>query len=577
MRAIVTAGGTSEAVDDVRVLTNRSTGRFGVALAVALSELGVDVTLIASSSAQVRDFGGELLRFESTADLQQRLRDSAQRPADLLFMAAAVSDYGVDACVGKMSSSEAEKSLKLRRNPKLLDGLRELYGERCGIVGFKLLSGVERGELERVARGQNERAALMGTVANDFAELSEQSHPVLWVPAGAGAAERLEGPREEVARALAVLACKSLGARFPEAPFRCFEASYKAWAVHSWELGLDDSKSSQGSIESEARSLLRSLSGTRVRHLAWSAGFFVISDEDPRAACISAKLCERARRGQYHGGGFSALDKDRGVIGLTGDEVLDWSARWPGLCQEMEAVLKDLWPAEARWSLYPVFHGIRLVGLVARHKSSGAVCPWLSPELRGQGLGEQLFDLIDHRGLDMAMSRGAERWRKVCIARGFTQAREVDGVLVLRAPSTRMDRRPAASIALFHPLSRTVLIGRRKTQPWKGYWSFPGGRCEVGETLLETAKRELFEETGVTAPEYEPVGTRSVFVGWGDEGETLFEVTNHQVLTLNRQEPKVTSEMAARWVPIEEALLLRPMGAGTRRILRYAAEVFAQK
>lgn len=58
-------------------------------------------------------------------------------------------------------------------------------------------------------------------------------------------------------------------------------------------------------------------------------------------------------------------------------------------------------------------------------------------------------------------------------------------------------RPQGVSIALFH--HGRVLVGRRLKPPFAGLWSFPGGRCEPGESPEAAARRELMEETGLTA------------------------------------------------------------------------------
>ena len=124
MRAVVTAGGTSEPIDDVRVITNLSTGRFGAAIANALAELGIDVTLLASSALASHpdwvDARVRVVPFHSFADLDQELTEALKEPAEFVFMAAAVSDYSPAPSQGKISSRANELTLHLTKNPKLL-------------------------------------------------------------------------------------------------------------------------------------------------------------------------------------------------------------------------------------------------------------------------------------------------------------------------------------------------------------------------------------------------------------------------------------------------------------------------
>ena len=189
MHALITAGGTAEPIDDVRVITNSSTGRFGAALANALVERGVEVTLLASKSLMAHpdwvDSRVKRVSYLSFLDLQQALIEHTQTPPDLLFMAAAVSDFSPTKFEGKIRSDQEEITLTLRRNPKVLPTLRERCGPDCFLVGFKLLSNVSQQELIAVADRQRSKCALDLTVANDMATFKNNLHPLVLVQEGA--------------------------------------------------------------------------------------------------------------------------------------------------------------------------------------------------------------------------------------------------------------------------------------------------------------------------------------------------------------------------------------------------------
>ncbi|MCA8921888.1 MAG: hypothetical protein KDD82_08775, partial [Planctomycetes bacterium] len=183
--AVVTFGGTSEPLDDVRVLTNRSRGRFGAAIVRALLAAGGEVTALGSAPAlEVLRAGGplpdrcRLLGFETTDELAARLRELEAAPPALLFMAAAVSDYRPPRRAGKLASSAETLVLELERTPKLLPTLRARLGAETFLVGFKLLSGVSREELVAVAARQVAANQLDLCVANDLATFTERDHPV---------------------------------------------------------------------------------------------------------------------------------------------------------------------------------------------------------------------------------------------------------------------------------------------------------------------------------------------------------------------------------------------------------------
>jgi ADP-ribose pyrophosphatase YjhB (NUDIX family) len=146
--------------------------------------------------------------------------------------------------------------------------------------------------------------------------------------------------------------------------------------------------------------------------------------------------------------------------------------------------------------------------------------------------------------------------------------------LLLHSPQGRDDLRIAASACVFHRASRSVLLGRRRTSSWNQYWAFPGGGCEPGETLEECARRELCEETSVVVAAY-PLRDREVFVGTGD-GEIVYSVTNFLYVVDEMDAPQDSDELHSEWFTLEEARALRPMAAGTRRILRTLAADLAK-
>ena len=95
MHCIVTAGPTYEPIDQVRRLTNHSTGQLGTGLAKRLAANGHEVTLLLSRSATHTEQleGVELKQFTTTADLSEKLKHSIE--VDAVFHAAAVSDFAV--------------------------------------------------------------------------------------------------------------------------------------------------------------------------------------------------------------------------------------------------------------------------------------------------------------------------------------------------------------------------------------------------------------------------------------------------------------------------------------------------
>lgn len=94
MRVVVTAGGTYEPIDPVRVISNLSTGRMGFSLAAAAVEMGCGVHLVTTASPPPIEGTLRLTSVATVAQMREAVLDAC-RHADLLIMAAAVSDFRV--------------------------------------------------------------------------------------------------------------------------------------------------------------------------------------------------------------------------------------------------------------------------------------------------------------------------------------------------------------------------------------------------------------------------------------------------------------------------------------------------
>jgi phosphopantothenoylcysteine decarboxylase/phosphopantothenate--cysteine ligase len=133
-KVLVTAGGTREALDPVRFIGNRSSGKQGIAVAKAAHNRGAHVTLIAANCVVTDLPGVEVIEVESTAEMQTAL-ESHFEDCDILVMSAAVAD-----AKPKHSSLEKIKkglleSIELEQTPDLLASVAARKGKQI-IVGF---------------------------------------------------------------------------------------------------------------------------------------------------------------------------------------------------------------------------------------------------------------------------------------------------------------------------------------------------------------------------------------------------------------------------------------------------------
>jgi phosphopantothenoylcysteine synthetase/decarboxylase len=181
---LVTAGGTAEPVDGVRVLTNTSTGATGAAIADRLAAAGHEVLLLRAHTAARATGPCQEETFMTFAELENALdRLLGTDRFDTVIHAAAVSDYGVDSMIvaggvvpagrqGKIESVDAPL-LRLRPHPKLVDGLRRLTGRPLTVVAFKLTHGADRAEAEAAVRRLLAHSGVDYVVHNDLTERTD--------------------------------------------------------------------------------------------------------------------------------------------------------------------------------------------------------------------------------------------------------------------------------------------------------------------------------------------------------------------------------------------------------------------
>ena len=137
-KALVTSGPTREAIDPVRYLANRSSGKQGHAIAAALAQLGADVTLISGPVDIADPAGATVLRVESAKDMLAACQNLL--PVDIAVCVAAVADWGVADQAGqklKKGKGGNTPALTLVENPDILATLSKKSSRRPAlVVGF---------------------------------------------------------------------------------------------------------------------------------------------------------------------------------------------------------------------------------------------------------------------------------------------------------------------------------------------------------------------------------------------------------------------------------------------------------
>jgi phosphopantothenoylcysteine decarboxylase/phosphopantothenate--cysteine ligase len=207
-RALVTAGPTAEPIDPVRVITNRSSGKQGFAIARALAGLGAEVTLVAGPVAQPTPPGVKRVDVETACEMLAACE--AALPADVAVFVAAVADWRPEhAGPRKIKKGEAgPQPIALVENPDILASVAKGARRPGLVIGF----AAETDDVETHARAKLAKKGCDWIVANDVSVPGtmggDENSVAIVSQAGVERWARLS--KDEVARRLALRIAKEL-------------------------------------------------------------------------------------------------------------------------------------------------------------------------------------------------------------------------------------------------------------------------------------------------------------------------------------------------------------------------------
>lgn len=163
-RALVTSGPTHEAIDPVRYIANRSSGKQGHAIAAALARRGANTTLVSGPTNQPDPAGVNIIRVESAREMLAACEKSL--PADVAVCAAAVADWRVatEASEKMKKSGTGVPTLEMTENPDILATLAAAANTRPGlVVGF----AAETEKVVEYAQAKRSKKGCDWILAND--------------------------------------------------------------------------------------------------------------------------------------------------------------------------------------------------------------------------------------------------------------------------------------------------------------------------------------------------------------------------------------------------------------------------
>lgn len=202
MKILITSGGTREHIDQVRSITNHSTGQLGKQIAQIFLQNGHSVSLVTTKTAvkPIQQENLTIYEISNVASLQETLKPLVKEH-DVLIHSMAVSDYtpvymtsleeveqtdSVQTLLhkkntqGKISSKDSFQVLFLKKTPKIISLIKE-WNPSIILIGFKLLVAVSKEELVSTARDslKNNRADCI--VANDLTDITSTQHIAYFV------------------------------------------------------------------------------------------------------------------------------------------------------------------------------------------------------------------------------------------------------------------------------------------------------------------------------------------------------------------------------------------------------------
>ncbi len=197
-RILITGGRTAEAIDPIRILTNRASGRTGIELALEAFRRGAHVTIVHRGYVGIQ--GIDEIHVESREEMRDAVLKELNKGYDIFISAAAISDFTVQPVTHKIKSDK-EITLELRPAPKLLREVRRNYPE-LKIVGFKAEANVKEEELIKTAREFMKALDLVMVVANDVSSggMGTEDNEVYII--GDNNIKRVSGTKRKIAKAI---------------------------------------------------------------------------------------------------------------------------------------------------------------------------------------------------------------------------------------------------------------------------------------------------------------------------------------------------------------------------------------
>jgi phosphopantothenoylcysteine decarboxylase/phosphopantothenate--cysteine ligase len=203
LRVLVTAGPTVEHIDPIKFITNRSSGKMGIAIVRAASNRGAEVTLIFGAGTDEPPSDVNVVRVRTTAEMRNAFEQELAGHYDIIVSTAAPQDFVVERPSEKKLTQYQPVEIRLIPAPRVLDVARGL-APKAFIVGFKAEYQTTNEQLVEAASGKLRENELDMVVANDVsrpgAGFAEDTNDVIIVTSSGQ--KRMRASKSEIAKAI---------------------------------------------------------------------------------------------------------------------------------------------------------------------------------------------------------------------------------------------------------------------------------------------------------------------------------------------------------------------------------------
>jgi len=194
-KILVIGGPTAESIDDVRIITNRSSGKTAVSLALNAFYRGADVELWYGIGKESPPDYIKTVDFESINDLLKLVKTKDLKKFDIIILCAAISDYIPKKQKGKISSGKDKLIIEMSPAPKIISSLRK-KGPKSKIIGFKVEESTAK--LKEKAKDLLKRNNLDFVVANTISGFDKDKNEI-WIIDKKGKSINKKGDKKQLA------------------------------------------------------------------------------------------------------------------------------------------------------------------------------------------------------------------------------------------------------------------------------------------------------------------------------------------------------------------------------------------